>query len=69
VAQIWRDRTGPHADVTHEACRAFCEMLREGRAVVADARAGWASATAVALANRAVDEGRRIVFRDHLGGV
>jgi hypothetical protein len=33
---------------------------------VADVQAGWASATAVALANLAVDQGRRIVFREHL---
>jgi predicted dehydrogenase len=66
VAEVWRDRTGPHADVTHEACRAFCATLREGAPIVADARAGWASATAVALANRAVDEGRRVILRDHL---
>ena len=66
VAEIWRDRTGPHADVTHEACRAFCATLREEAPVVADVRAGWASATAVALANRAVDEGRRVILRDHL---
>jgi hypothetical protein len=66
VAEIWRDRTGAHADVTHEACRAFCATLRGGAAPVADVRAGWASATAVALANRAVDEGRRLVLRDHL---
>jgi predicted dehydrogenase len=66
VAQIWRARTGPHADVTHDACRAFCQTLREGTPVLADARVGWASATAVALANLAVDQGRRVVFRDHL---
>ena len=63
---IWRDRTGPHADVTHDACRAFCQTLREGTPVFADARVGWASATAVALANLAVDQGRRIDFKDHL---
>jgi predicted dehydrogenase len=66
VAQIWRDRTGPHADVTHDACRAFCRTLRDGTPVFADARVGWASATAVALANLAVDQGRRIDFKDHL---
>ena len=66
VAVIWRDRSGPHADVTHDACRAFCDSLRTGKPIVADARAGWASATAVALANLAVDQGRRIDFRDHL---
>jgi predicted dehydrogenase len=66
VAQIWRDRTGPHADVTHDACRAFCQTLRDGTPVFADARVGWASATAVALANLAVDQGRRIDFKDYL---
>ena len=66
VAKLWRARSGPHADVTHDACRAFCENLREGNPVIADARAGWASATAVALANLAVDEGRTIDFRAHL---
>jgi predicted dehydrogenase len=66
VAQIWRDRTGPHADVTHDACRAFCQTLREGTPVFADARVGWASATAVALANLAVDQGRRVDFKDYL---
>jgi predicted dehydrogenase len=66
VATIWRDRSGPHADVTHDACAAFCESLRTGKRIVADVQAGWASATAVALANKAVDEGRRIVFREHL---
>jgi hypothetical protein len=66
VATIWRDRSGPHADVTHDACAAFCESLRTGKPIVADVQAGWASATAVALANLAVDQGRRIVFREHL---
>ena len=67
VSTIWRARTGPHADTTYDACQAFCEALRGGKPIVADVRAGWASATAVALANKAVDEGRRIVFREHLG--
>ena len=66
VAVIWRARTGPHADVTHDACRAFCDSLRGGRPIVADARAGWASATAMALANMAVDQGKRSVFSEHL---
>jgi len=66
VATLWRDRSGPHADVTHDACAAFCESLRTGKPIVADVQAGWASATAVALANLAVDQGRRIVFREHL---
>jgi predicted dehydrogenase len=66
VDRIWRARSGPHADVTHEACRAFCTTLREGTPIVADVHAGWASATAVALANRAVDEGRRIVLGQYL---
>lgn len=66
VATIWRDRTGPHADVTHAACAAFCEGLRTGKPILADVNAGWASATAVALANLAVDQGKRIVFREHL---
>jgi predicted dehydrogenase len=69
VAVIWRDRTGPHADVTHDACRAFCDSVRTARPIIADARAGWASATAVALANLAVDQGRRIVFREHLARI
>jgi predicted dehydrogenase len=66
VATLWRDRTGPHADVTYEACAAFCTALRTGQPIVADVHAGWASATAVALANLAVDQGKRIVFREHL---
>jgi predicted dehydrogenase len=66
VATIWRDRTGSHADVTYDACAAFCEALRTGKPIVADVRAGWASATAVALANLAVDQGKRVVFREHL---
>jgi hypothetical protein len=66
VAEVWRPRTGPHADVTHDACRAFCATLRDGQPVIADVRVGWRSATAVALANRAVDEGRQVMFRDHL---
>lgn len=66
VAVIWRDRSGPNADVTHAACRAFCDSVRTGKPIAADARAGWASATAVALANLAADQGRRVVFREHL---
>lgn len=66
VATIWRDRSGPHADVTHDACAAFCDALRTGKPIFADVRAGWASATAVALANLAVDQGKRVLFRDHL---
>jgi predicted dehydrogenase len=67
VAEIWRDRSGPLADVTHAACRAFCQTLRQGTPPTADAQAGWASATAVAIANRAVDEGRRLTLSEHLG--
>jgi hypothetical protein len=66
VAEIWRDRSGPNADVTHAACRAFCQTLRYGTPPTADVQSGWASATAVAIANRAVDEGRRLTVREYL---
>jgi predicted dehydrogenase len=48
------------------AVRSFIENLRNGKRPFADEHVGWASAVSVALANKAIDEGRRINFSDHI---
>lgn len=45
---------------------AFFDAVRSGTRPFADARAGYESATAVDLANRAIDGGRRMRFADHV---
>ena len=48
------------------ACKSFIESLRNNARPFADEHVGWASATSVYLANRAIEEGRRITFADHV---
>jgi predicted dehydrogenase len=48
------------------ACRSFIDSLGNNTRPFADEQAGWRSAVSVYLANKAIDEGRRIVFADHL---
>jgi predicted dehydrogenase len=48
------------------ACLSFIDSIRRSQRPQADERAGWASGVAVALGNRAIDQGKRIVFSEHL---
>jgi len=50
------------------ACAAFIECIRKGndQRPQADEQAGWASGVAVVLGNQAIDQGKRIVFSEHL---
>ena len=57
---------GPGGDPTYLCCAAFVESMRADRRPAADERVGWASAVSVALANKAIEEGRRVKFADHL---
>lgn len=61
--EILRARPGVD-DPTAVACRAFCDAVRGGARPRVDERVGWAAAVAVLLANRAIDEGRRVRFAD-----
>lgn len=54
-------------DPTTAACRAFCDAVRGGARPQVDAQVGWRAAVAVLLANRAIDEGRRIRFAEVAG--
>jgi len=57
---------GPQGDPTFLCCKAFVESVRENKRPFADEHAGWASAVSVCMANRAIDEGRRLKFSDHV---
>lgn len=48
------------------ACRSFIESLRKNTRPFADEQVGRASAVSVYLANKAIEQGRRIMFADHL---
>jgi len=48
------------------ACLSFIDSIRRDQRPQADERAGWASGVAVALGNLAIDQGKRIVFSEHL---
>jgi predicted dehydrogenase len=48
------------------ACSAFIDSVRKDQRSQADEQAGWASAVAVVLGNLAIDQGKRIVFGEHL---
>ncbi len=47
-------------------CESFVENLRAGKRPFADEKVGWASAVSVVLANKAIEEGRRIKFDEHV---
>ena len=47
------------------ACKAFINSVRTKQRPLADEQKGWAEGVAVALGNKAIDEGRRIVFAEH----
>jgi predicted dehydrogenase len=53
---------GAEGNPNHLATAAFFEAIRGDAKPFADAQVGYNSATAVALANRAIDEGRRLRF-------
>lgn len=48
------------------ACRAFIDSLRSNTRPEADEHMGWNEGVAVALGNKAIDEGRRIKFADYV---
>lgn len=57
---------GPQGDPTFLCCKAFVESVRTGKRPFADEHAGWASAVSVCMANRAIEEERRLKFSDHV---
>ena len=48
------------------ACSSFIECIRQNRRPEADEEKAWREGVAVALGNKALDEGKRIVLREHL---
>jgi predicted dehydrogenase len=48
------------------ACSSFIESIRNNRRPEADEEKAWREGVAVALGNQAIDQGQRIVLRDHL---
>jgi len=57
---------GAAGNPTHMACRSFIDSLRSDKRPFADEQVGWGSAVSVFLANKAIDEGHRILFADHI---
>jgi predicted dehydrogenase len=57
---------GPKGDPTYLCCKSFVESVRAGKRPFADEHAGWASAVSVCMANKAIDEERRLKFSDHV---
>jgi hypothetical protein len=58
---------GEAEDADLLACREFIECVRSKRRPKADENVGWSEGVTVALGNRALEEGRRIVFSEYLG--
>lgn len=56
---------GTAGNPNYIACKSFIESLRGNTRPFADERVGWGSAVSVYLANKAIQEGRRIMFSDH----
>lgn len=48
------------------ACVSFIESIRRNQRPQADERLGWATGVAVVLGNQAIDQGQRIVIREHV---
>jgi predicted dehydrogenase len=57
---------GTEGNPNLSACKSFIESLRNDARPFADERVGWGSGVSVNLANKAIEEGRRIMFADHL---
>src|SRR6266508_955833 len=57
---------GTEGNPNLSACKSFIESLRNDARPFADERVGWGSGVSVYLANKAIEEGRRIMFADHL---
>jgi hypothetical protein len=47
------------------ACASFIDSIRNNRAPEANEQVAWAAGVAVALGNRALDEGGRVLFHEH----
>ena len=62
-----RPITGKVEEADLLACRDFIDCIRHKRRPKADEQVGWSQGVTVALGNRALEEGRRVVFSDHLG--
>ena len=57
---------GAEGNPNFVACRSFIESLRNNTRPFADEGVGWGSAVSVSLANKAIEEGRRITFDAHV---
>jgi predicted dehydrogenase len=57
---------GAEGNPNYLACAAFFDAVRNGSRPLADVRAGYDSAVSVCLANKAIDDGDRIRFADHV---
>jgi predicted dehydrogenase len=57
---------GTAGNADYAACSAFVESLRKDQKPVASEQVGWAAGVSVALGNQAIEQGKRIVFSDHV---
>jgi hypothetical protein len=57
---------GADGNPTYIQCVSFIDCLRDNKRPFADEKVGWASAVSVVLANKAIEEGRRIKFADYI---
>jgi predicted dehydrogenase len=57
---------GSKGNPNYLQCESFIESLRANQRPFADEKVGWASAVSVVLANRAIEEGRRLKFDEHV---
>jgi len=49
------------------ACESFVRGILTNQRPEADEKAGWAEAVSVVLGNKAIEEGKRIWFREYVG--
>ena len=57
---------GEAGNPTYICCKSFVESLRDNKRPFADEHVGYASAVSVVLANKAIEDARRIKFADHV---
>jgi predicted dehydrogenase len=57
---------GEQGNADYVACHSFIESVRNHQRPVADEQTGWRAGVTVALGNKAIDEGRRIMFTEEV---
>ncbi len=57
---------GAEGNADYVACHSFIESIRNHQRPQADEQTAWRAGVTVALGNQAIEQGRRIIFADHV---